>query len=156
MKNSITKAVTALPLVFALGIVVPTGALAQETTANAEAQAQAQATFDLQAVIDYAGERAAEAVAEFQAAGYRVVDMSRTLLGRIRITLENEMHVRQIVVSRSTGEIMYDAVIASNEGNGTSANVQSNTSVNIGIGQSGNGGSAGGSVGVSVGVGLGN
>lgn len=154
MTHPLTKALTALPLVFALGFAAPMTAQAQD--AQAEASAAADAAIDLQAVIDFAGERVGVVVAELQAAGYQVIDMSRTLLGRIRLTLQNAFETRQIVVSRSTGEVMYDAVIETEGETGLAANAKSSTSVNVGLGGSEGGVSAGGSVGVSVGLGLGN
>ncbi len=51
----------------------------------------------------------AEAVAdELRAAGYRNVQVERTLLGRIRITAETDSHRREIVIDRGTGEILRD------------------------------------------------
>jgi len=81
MTHPIIKAATALPLVLALGFTAPTASQAQEATALATAEADA--AIDLQAVIEFAGDRVGAVVAEFQALGYHVVDMSRTLLGRI-------------------------------------------------------------------------
>lgn len=158
MTQIFTKTLTALPLVFALGLGAPTLAQAQDSaaTATASANAEAEAAIDLQAVIEFAGERVGAVVAELQAAGYQVVDMSRTLLGRIRITLENAFQVRQIVVSRSTGEIMFDAVTETRGEAGTSTAAKSSGSVDVGLGGSGGGASASGSVGVSIGIGLGN
>jgi hypothetical protein len=154
MTHPIIKAATALPLVLALGFTAPTASQAQEATALATAEADA--AIDLQAVIEFAGDRVGAVVAKFQALGYHVVDMSRTLLGRIRLTLENAFEVRQIVVSRSTGEIMYDATLATNGAANAAASAKSSTSVSVGVGGSDGGVSASGSVGVSIGLGLGN
>lgn len=80
--------------------------------------------------------------------------MSRTLLGRIRLTIQNAFEVRQIVVSRSTGEIMYDAVMDADGDTQTKASAKSDTSISVGVGGSEGGVSAG--AGVSIGLGLGN
>lgn len=43
--------------------------------------------------------------------GYRVVEMTTTLLGRVRIVARNKIHLREIVVSRATGEIKSDIIL---------------------------------------------
>ncbi len=43
--------------------------------------------------------------------GYRVVEMTTTLLGRMRIVARNKIHLREIVVSRATGEIKSDLIL---------------------------------------------
>lgn len=43
--------------------------------------------------------------------GYRVLNMKSTFLGRVRIRAMNREHVREVVVSRSTGEIKSDRII---------------------------------------------
>lgn len=55
--------------------------------------------------------------------GYRVLEMKSTFLGRIRIRAANREHVREVVVSRTTGEIKRDQVIQvlRISGDGTSA-----------------------------------
>jgi hypothetical protein len=51
----------------------------------------------------------AERIADqLRADGYRNVEVHRTLLGRIRITAENDSHRREIVVDRGSGEILRD------------------------------------------------
>lgn len=138
---------------------------AQETgaQANASASAEVQASFDIQAVIDFAGEKVAEVVLRLRAAGYEVVDMSRTLLGRVRLTVQNELHTRQMFISRATGEIKQDVVIATEtNGGGQQQNGEGgatvSTQVTVGGSAGGNGGgiSIGGSAGAGVSVGLGN
>lgn len=44
--------------------------------------------------------------------GYEVTEISRTLLGRIRIEATNGAFDREVIISRSTGEIRYDSVYA--------------------------------------------
>ncbi len=151
MTHPLAKALTALPLVLALGVAMPTVSQAQDATSVASAEAEA--SIDLDAVIEFAGEQVGAVVAEFQALGYQVVEMSRTLLGRIKLTMANAFELRQIVVSRSTGEIMYDAVLETEGDANVAASAKSNTSISIGVGGSDGGVSASGSVGVGIGLG---
>lgn len=44
--------------------------------------------------------------------GYEVTEISRTLLGRIRIAATNGAFDREVIISRTTGEIRYDGVYA--------------------------------------------
>jgi hypothetical protein len=43
--------------------------------------------------------------------GYRILSISRTLLNRIRIQATNDAHLREIVFSQSSGEIMRDVIL---------------------------------------------
>lgn len=52
-----------------------------------------------------------DVVGMLERSGYRVVDMKSTFLGRIRIRAKNREHLREVVVSRSTGEIKSDQII---------------------------------------------
>ncbi|MEM9975623.1 MAG: hypothetical protein AAF771_15705 [Pseudomonadota bacterium] len=47
-----------------------------------------------------------------QSEGYEVTEISRTLLGRIRIAATNGAFDREVIISRTTGEIRYDGVYA--------------------------------------------
>ncbi|MEL6644794.1 MAG: hypothetical protein AAFQ79_12740 [Pseudomonadota bacterium] len=42
--------------------------------------------------------------------GYEITDVGRTWLGRIRIEATNGANDREVIISRSTGEIRYDQV----------------------------------------------
>lgn len=46
-----------------------------------------------------------------ESTGYRVVDMKSTLLGRLKVRARNRQHMRELVISRSTGEVMSDRII---------------------------------------------
>lgn len=52
-----------------------------------------------------------DVVAALEAGGYRVDDISRTFLGRVRIVASNRHHRREVIISRSTGEIMSDMIV---------------------------------------------
>ncbi len=43
--------------------------------------------------------------------GYQVVELTSTLLGRVRIVARNKVHLREVVVSRATGEIKSDIIL---------------------------------------------
>jgi len=163
MKSSNIHAIIAsTSLVLAIGAPLQ----AQNLTTSATAQLEAQVLFNTQYVTDYAGERAAEMVVALQDAGYQVTDMSRTFLGRTKITVQNEIHVREIVLGRRTGEVKRDAIIepdtqqpserSSNDRPSTNNRSQTSvgTSVNSDAGSTGL--SAGSSAKVSVSIGLGN
>ena len=46
-----------------------------------------------------------------RAEGYRVTSVKKTLLGRIRVLIQNKNHIREVVVSPSTGEVKSDQVV---------------------------------------------
>lgn len=156
---------TALLASAALAMALAAPVQAQQANANANAQAQVQTQFSLQAMVEYAGEKAAEVIAQLQAAGYQVVDVSKTLLGRIKVTVQNEVHTREIFISRATGEIKQDVVVEARRENAEDETARESgatvrTQINVGgsANASGNGGgaSAGGSAGVGISIGLGN
>jgi hypothetical protein len=43
--------------------------------------------------------------------GYNIVSVEETFLGRIRIRAANKFHLREIVVSRASGQILRDAIV---------------------------------------------
>ena len=92
--------------------------------------------------------------------GYRVMQLSSTLLGRVKILARNSIHLREIVVSRATGEIKSDIILevfrmAGNEKTKTGAAAPA-PGTRPGGGNGGGstgGGTTGGGAGVSAGVG---
>jgi len=46
--------------------------------------------------------------------GYRNIDTSRTLLGRVRITAEKEGFTREIILNPRSGEVLRDILFATN------------------------------------------
>jgi hypothetical protein len=160
--SNIHAIIASATLVLAIGAPLQ----AQELDTSTTTQLEAQVPFDIQYVTDYAGERAAEMVVALQDAGYQVTDMSRTFLGRTKITVQNEIHMREIVLGRRTGEVKRDAIIEPNVQQASerssedraSTNVQSQTSIGASVnGNDGNTGvSVGSSAGASVSIGLGN
>ncbi|MFN3663398.1 hypothetical protein [Yoonia sp.] len=49
-----------------------------------------------------------DVIVQLESAGFSIDDIGRTFLGRIRITASNQTMIREIVMSRATGEIMSD------------------------------------------------
>lgn len=103
-----------------------------------------------------------EVIGMLEESGYRVTGMKSTLLGRIKILAQNRQHLREVVVSRSTGEIKSDRIIrefASGSDGGvkqTQTRSQSSDSSNSSTGSGGVSVSVGGggtSAGVSAGGG---
>ncbi|SLN42754.1 hypothetical protein TRL7639_02207 [Falsiruegeria litorea R37] len=58
-------------------------------------------------------------VSRLQTEGYTVTEVSRTWLGRILITATTEGHLREIVLNRTTGEILRDRLFPLRSSDGT-------------------------------------
>lgn len=131
--------------------------------------ASATTVFGLPVVAGIAAQNYTMVIAMLEDTGYRVTSMKSTLLGRLKIRAQNREHVREVVVSRSTGEIMSDRIVkvfndpdgdraVSREANAPQGGQEpSGASANVG-GTSASVGSGGASVstgGGSVSVGLG-
>lgn len=115
----------------------------------------------------------AQVTAALELQGYEINDIRQSLLGRVIITASNDVHVREIVMSRSSGEILSDLIIeavvesakSSEEDGGEvgaeadsdiGLSVDTDTSLNVRSGEDkdrGAGVSVGGSGGVSIGIG---
>ena len=52
-----------------------------------------------------------DVIVMLEKAGYDVTGMKSTFLGRLKIRAQNRKHLREIVVSRSTGEIKSDRIL---------------------------------------------
>jgi len=131
----------------------------QAQTANV--QGQAQVGFDL------AQARSADdVIVQLREAGFTVNAVTRTFLGRVRIEASNETTVREVVVSRSTGEILSDRLSARAEASGNASggasatgtaasngNAGGNASGSAETGITASGGIAGGNVSGSASVG---
>lgn len=57
-------------------------------------------------------ETVAEVIQILRQDGYTVTDIGRTFLGRIRIEAVSDTHLREVILSASTGEIKQDAIFA--------------------------------------------
>lgn len=52
-----------------------------------------------------------DVIRTLEASGYTILSVRETLLNRIRIQARNEIHLREIVISRSTGNILRDVAL---------------------------------------------
>lgn len=52
-----------------------------------------------------------EVVRALDEAGYRIVSITDTFLNRIRIRASNADHLREVIISRSSGQVLRDALI---------------------------------------------
>lgn len=85
-------------------------------------------------------------VAALKSEGYVVYDSSRTLLGRIKVVVGNGAYYRQIVISRTTGEIRNDTLLRGFDASAAASKMQAGKKRRAGQksgkgkGNSGNGG----------------
>jgi len=123
-----------------IGAISALALVAWDGAATAQAPASVINDRELAAL---AGDDAARIVRELAASGYRVTEIRRSFLGRIRLILENDEFEREIVISNSTGEIKRDTVVsrvgAANGGNGQTGGGNVNGGGNGEPGGSGNG-----------------
>ncbi|MDD7971009.1 hypothetical protein [Roseinatronobacter alkalisoli] len=95
------------------GVVLATATVLMAPAQAQTTNAQAQLGFEL------AQARSADdVIVHLQEAGFTIHAVTRTFLGRVRIKASNETTTREIVVSRSTGEILSDLVRARAESEG--------------------------------------
>lgn len=81
----------------------PINAFAQSTDAPAADDAPGSIILAQQTYIDV--------MANLEASGYTIVQTKTTFLGRVQIMARNAAHMREIVVSRSTGEVKRDIIV---------------------------------------------
>ena len=91
----------------ALAIVLAAGpasmALAQSADVSASGNAGLILAAQQQTYLDV--------MANLEAAGYTVIETKTTFLGRVQITARNAAHLREVVVSRATGEVKSDVIL---------------------------------------------
>lgn len=121
----------------ALAVSLAAPVQAHETTVNGTAT-QAHMNFTPQMIMDFAGADIAAMIAEMEAQGYEVTDMSRTFLGRIKVTMQNDEHMRNMFFSRTTGELKQDITMPMNMGTGQGGMMGSNAGSGSQGGMSGN------------------
>ena len=151
----------------ALAVSLAAPVQAHETTVNGTTT-QAHMNFTPQMIMDFAGADIAAMIAEMEAQGYEVTDMSRTFLGRIKVTMQNDEHMRNMFFSRTTGELKQDITMPMNMGTGqggmngmmgssSGSGSQSGMSGNASGGMGGSGGASnmGGSVSIGGSVSVG-
>ena len=121
---------------------------AKEHSAMAEALILAQLQIEGSADGTTAAAIAARVVDALADQGYRVVDVSRTFLGRLRIVAESVTDRREVIVSQTTGAVLRDRITATFE-----VGVSSGATAGGAISDTGNT-SGGSTVGLTGGVGL--
>ncbi|QDC09682.1 hypothetical protein FHY55_10685 [Oceanicola sp. D3] len=137
-------------------------ALAMSVSASGPAHAAASGLRDAPTERVYmARQNYTDVIAVLERNGYRVVSMSSTMLGRVKILAQNKVHLREIVVSRSTGEIKHDVILkvfkTRREDKKTGKRIRGAVNAPANGGGGGNtGGSTGGSTGGGISVGVGN
>jgi hypothetical protein len=76
------------------------------------AASQAQGTEAPSIIIEELPEfRYLDVIKALDDAGYRIMSVSSTLLNRVRIRAQNDQHLREVIVSRSTGTVLRDALL---------------------------------------------
>lgn len=83
----------------------------------------------------------ADVIVGLENSGYEVVEMTTTFLGRARIVARSPEHLREVVVSRSTGAIKSDVILESY--------TEAEASGGVAVSTDGTGAGAGGSGGLS-------
>ena len=108
-----------------------------------------------QSIFALAAQTYIDVIGSLEKSGYRVRSMKTTLLGRIKILAQNKSHLREVVVSRSTGEIKSDRIVrvfAQTDGNSVGqVKVNTPSSVSEGSGSGVSVGTGGSSVSVGSG-----
>ena len=138
--------IRALSVLLAFGMNLPGPSYSQSTGGPADSANGPTASYQI------AQQTYSSVIAQLQNSGYRIVEVKRTFLGRSRILARNNVHFREVIVSRSTGEVKRDVVIqiiaegTDGGGNGSSLGSASSS------GGSGSGSSGSGSSGSSSGV----
>lgn len=108
----------------ALALVATTTLLATPALSDTARQsAEASARLNAASTLALAQNRTyLDVVAGLEAEGYVIRDIQTTWLGRIKILAASRANLREVVVSRTTGEIMSDVIIevfARGKGNAT-------------------------------------
>lgn len=99
--------------IYALGIALMTAApaFAQEANIAGAGDMAAVTEAEMGNMLMAQARTETQVIAALELQGYAVSDTRRSLLGRIIITAENEAHVREVVMSRATGEILSDRIV---------------------------------------------
>lgn len=164
-------------IALSIALVTATGSFAQEVSTGAGAASAAETQGQIGEMLFAQARTEAQVIAALELQGYEISDTRRSLLGRVIITAQNDVHVREIVMSRATGEILSDQVVdlmantdAQTSGTttadtetgsaSTGTSVSSRVDLNVSVGRdnddedtSAGGVSIGGASGVSIGLG---
>ena len=163
MKTTAFAIMTAATLMSA-----PALAKGGNVNASVTAQAMASGSFEVAQNRTYL-----DVVASLEAEGYEITDVSKTWLGRIKIVATSKANLREVIVSRTTGEILSDVIVdvyakADGKGDvnadvtvtvdqgasaGTDANVDATVDADVKLKLDGVGIKGSGSGGISLGLG---
>lgn len=162
-------------IALSIATISATGALAQNATSEVGAEAAAEVQAQSGEILFAQARTEAQVVAALELQGYEISAIRHSLLGRVVVTAQNQVHVRQVVMSRGTGEILSDQIVdliagadaqtsgtaaAGADGGSTSTGATVGLGVDLGVSAGSNeedegGGSTGASVGGSGGVSIG-
>ena len=79
---------------------------------NANASVSTEATASGSGSFEVAQNRTyLDVVATLEAEGYQIREVSKTWLGRIKIVATSKANLREVIVSRTTGEILSDVIV---------------------------------------------
>ena len=114
------------------------GAALAISAAASPAIAQSQPGAGQAGSLQLAQQTYVSVIGNLETNGYAVVDLKTTLLGRVKIVAQNSAHVRELVVSRSTGEIMSDRIVRildESEGSTAQTRAAGSAATNTGSGE---------------------
>jgi hypothetical protein len=87
-------------------------ALANGGNANASVTAEVTAEVTASGSFEVAQNRTyLDVVTSLKAEGYEITDVSKTWLGRIKIVATSKANLREVIVSRTTGEVLSDVIV---------------------------------------------
>jgi hypothetical protein len=109
--------------VLAIALMTVAPVFAQDADTQADEAAVEQTEMGNMLMVQARTETQVIAALELQ--GYEVLDTRRSLLGRIIITVQNDAHVREVVMRRLTGQILSDLIVE--DGAAASAEAQNET-----------------------------
>ncbi len=127
MKTTVFAIMTATTLMAAPALANGGNANASVTTS----QARASGSFEVAQNRTYL-----DVVASLEAEGYEITDVGKTWLGRIKIVATSKANLREVIVSRTTGEILSDVIVdvyAKADGKGDYAKADGKGDVNADV-----------------------
>ena len=98
-------------IALSIALLTASGSFAQQVSAGAEAASAVEMQGQIGEMLFAQARTEAQVIAALELQGYEISDTRRSLLGRVIITAQNDIHVREIVMSRATGEILSDQVV---------------------------------------------
>ncbi|MBD3676849.1 MAG: hypothetical protein HUJ27_00415 [Rhodobacteraceae bacterium] len=128
-------------MAISIAVLAATGMHAQDATADTGAGLEQQTQGEIGEILLAQARTETQVMAALELQGYQISDTRRSFLGRTVITAQNNIHIREVVMSRATGEILSDQIVAVLKG---AAAADTTTTANA------EGGAAGGDADTSV------